>query len=105
MSHSCKPTPSHSARIPCRPKGRPENGSTSEQEWNSRCDGMFLTPEQAQAPQKGFPNRLDWPYMPTDEPPWSERITDSCVRLEPARFAEPSSLTETKFWTGDQALS
>ena len=32
--------------------------------------GMFLTPEQAKAAQKGLPRQLDWPYLPNDEPPW-----------------------------------
>lgn len=32
--------------------------------------GMFLTPAQAQAAQDSLPNRSDWPYMPTEEPPW-----------------------------------
>jgi hypothetical protein len=32
--------------------------------------GMFLTPAQAQAAQDTLPNRRDWPYLPTDEPPW-----------------------------------
>ncbi len=32
--------------------------------------GMFLKPEQAKAAQNGLPRRLDWPYLPKDEPPW-----------------------------------
>jgi hypothetical protein len=32
--------------------------------------GMFLTSEQATAARKGLPRKLDWPYLPTDEPPW-----------------------------------
>jgi hypothetical protein len=32
--------------------------------------GMFLTPAQARAAQDTLPNRRDWPYLPTDEPPW-----------------------------------
>ena len=32
--------------------------------------GMFLTPAQAEAAQKGLPNRTDWPYFPKDEPEW-----------------------------------
>lgn len=35
--------------------------------------GMFLTPQQANAVQKGLPRRLDWPYLPKDEPPWYGR--------------------------------
>ena len=32
--------------------------------------GMFLTPAQARAAHDTLPNRKDWPYLPTDEPPW-----------------------------------
>jgi hypothetical protein len=32
--------------------------------------GMFLTPAQAQAARKTLPRKNDWPYLPTDEPPW-----------------------------------
>jgi hypothetical protein len=32
--------------------------------------GMFLTPQEAKDAQKGLPRRLDWPYLPRDEPPW-----------------------------------
>jgi hypothetical protein len=32
--------------------------------------GMFLTPAQARAAQDSLPYRRDWPYLPTDEPPW-----------------------------------
>ena len=32
--------------------------------------GMFLTPAQARAAQDSLPNPRDWPYLPTDEPPW-----------------------------------
>lgn len=33
--------------------------------------GMFLTPEQALASRATMPNPTDWPYLPTDEPPWN----------------------------------
>ncbi len=32
--------------------------------------GMFLTPAQAQAARQALPNKRDWPYVPTQEPPW-----------------------------------
>lgn len=32
--------------------------------------GMFLTPAQAQAARKSLRKKSDWPYLPTDEPPW-----------------------------------
>jgi hypothetical protein len=32
--------------------------------------GMFLTPAQAKAAQKGLKRRQDWPYLPKDEGPW-----------------------------------
>jgi hypothetical protein len=32
--------------------------------------GMFLTPQQAEAARKTLPRKLDWPYLPTPEPPW-----------------------------------
>lgn len=32
--------------------------------------GMFLTPEQAIQARDALPNRRDWPYLPTSEPPW-----------------------------------
>jgi hypothetical protein len=32
--------------------------------------GMFLTPAQAEAARKALPHKDDWPYLPTDEPPW-----------------------------------
>jgi hypothetical protein len=32
--------------------------------------GMFLTPAQARAAQESLPNKSDWPYLPTDKPPW-----------------------------------
>jgi hypothetical protein len=32
--------------------------------------GMFLTPAQAQASRDSLPRPQDWPYLPTDEPPW-----------------------------------
>jgi hypothetical protein len=32
--------------------------------------GMFLTPAQARAAQDWLPKPRDWPYLPTDEPPW-----------------------------------
>lgn len=31
--------------------------------------GMFLTPAQASAAHKALPNKRDWPYLPTNEPP------------------------------------
>jgi hypothetical protein len=35
--------------------------------------GIFLTPAQAKAAQKGLPNKRDWPYLPKDEHPWYGR--------------------------------
>lgn len=32
--------------------------------------GMFLTPKQATEARDALTNRRDWPYLPTDEPPW-----------------------------------
>ena len=32
--------------------------------------GMFLTPAQARESRGSLPNQADWPYLPTDEPPW-----------------------------------
>lgn len=32
--------------------------------------GMFLTPTDAKAAQESLPNPADWPYLPTDDPPW-----------------------------------
>jgi hypothetical protein len=32
--------------------------------------GVFLTPAQARAAHDTLPNRGDWPYLPSDEPPW-----------------------------------
>jgi hypothetical protein len=32
--------------------------------------GMFLTPVQVRAAQESLPHPRDWPYLPTDEPPW-----------------------------------
>ena len=32
--------------------------------------GLFLTPAQAVAAQKGLSNKTDWPYLPKDEPDW-----------------------------------
>jgi hypothetical protein len=32
--------------------------------------GIFLTPAQAKAAQEALPRRTNWPYLPTDEPPW-----------------------------------
>jgi hypothetical protein len=32
--------------------------------------GMFLTPDQAQESRAALPRPQDWPYLPTDEPPW-----------------------------------
>lgn len=32
--------------------------------------GLFLTPAQAADAQGPLPNPTDWPYLPTDEPPW-----------------------------------
>ena len=32
--------------------------------------GMFLTPAQALDARGALPNRRDWPYLPTAEPPW-----------------------------------
>jgi len=31
--------------------------------------GMFLTPAQAKAAQLGLPEKSDWPYLPSNEPP------------------------------------
>jgi hypothetical protein len=33
-------------------------------------EGTFLTPAQARAAQDSLPNKSDWPYLPTNEPPW-----------------------------------
>jgi hypothetical protein len=32
--------------------------------------GMFLTAIQARAAQDSLPDARDWPYIPTNEPPW-----------------------------------
>lgn len=32
--------------------------------------GMFLTPSQATAARSNLPNKFDWPYLPTNEPPY-----------------------------------
>lgn len=32
--------------------------------------GMFLTPTDAKAAQQSLPNPTDWPYLPSDDPPW-----------------------------------
>jgi hypothetical protein len=32
--------------------------------------GMLLTPAQALDARAALPNPTDWPYLPTDEPPW-----------------------------------
>jgi hypothetical protein len=32
--------------------------------------GIFLTPSEAKTAQEGLADKRDWPYMPTNEPPW-----------------------------------
>lgn len=32
--------------------------------------GMFLTPAQAESSTEALPRKQDWPYLPTNEPPW-----------------------------------
>jgi hypothetical protein len=32
--------------------------------------GMFLKPREAHAAREALPNKHDWPYLPTDEPPF-----------------------------------
>lgn len=33
-------------------------------------EGMFLTPDQAEAEKSAIPDRYQWPYLPEAEPPW-----------------------------------
>ncbi|WP_146093384.1 hypothetical protein [Xanthomonas pisi] len=32
--------------------------------------GIFLTPDEAKSARSSLPRRQDWPYLPTDAPPW-----------------------------------
>lgn len=32
--------------------------------------GMFLTPRQVEEARRALPRKSDWPYLPTQEPPW-----------------------------------
>ncbi|WP_285445832.1 hypothetical protein [Xanthomonas sp. fls2-241-TYG-148] len=32
--------------------------------------GIFLTPAEAKSARHSLPRRQDWPYLPTDTPPW-----------------------------------
>lgn len=36
----------------------------------NELQGIFLTPAQAEESRASLPDPQEWPYLPTDEPPW-----------------------------------